>query len=183
MIWAGASFVGKHWRYFAMGVLLLALAFAWNSRNSWKEDSHRWQQTAGAWRKAFDSQKSAYQAAQAAARAKAEAQRVKDESRYQMLAERADNVDQEMANLRRAAGSYARLNSVRRTGAAKGDSGRTGATGAGSAAEGGDGTGDTTEVAVSRADFDTLVEHSIRLKQVHDWGESLVAAGLATKAE
>ncbi len=182
MIWAGASFVGKHWRYFAMGVLLLTLALAWNSRNAWKEDSHRWQQTAGAWRKAFDSQKSAYQAAQAAARVKAEAQRVKDESRYQMLAERADNADEQIMELRASSKRFAELNSVRRTRAAKGGAGRAGAAGAGGAAEGDNGPGGDS-VVVPLKDFNVLVDNTDRILRVHNFGNELIAAGLAVKAE
>lgn len=172
-----ALYAARYWKYAAIGVLAILLALAWHSRNSWKE-------TAGVWRAAFDTQKSAYEAAQSAARAKAEAQVVKDRSRYETLAERADNAEKEIAGLRSAADRYARTHRVRsQAGSATRSAGGTSGASAGNTAQGGDGAGADTDVVVSRPDFDQLVENTIRLKQVHDWGESLVAEGLAVKAE
>lgn len=171
-----ALYAVRYWKYAAIGVLAILLAFAWHRGNSWKE-------TAGVWHTAFDTQKSAYEAAQSAARAQAEAQVVKDHSRYETLAERADNAEKEISGLRAAADRYARANRVRRPQASGGAAGGTSGTGAGDSAQGGDGAGAPTDVVVSRPDFDQLVGNTIRLKQVHDWGDTLVAEGLAVKAE
>lgn len=171
------AFLLRYWRYAVMGILALALAFTWHSRNSWKDE-------AGQWHSAYDAQKSAYIAVQAAARAKAEAQKVKDESRYQALAERADNAEQEISEIRAAAERYARANSVHaRAKASHGAAGGAGSSGAGGAAASGNGPGDDASVVVERADFDVLVENTIKLKQVHDWGNDLLAEGLAVKGE
>lgn len=124
-----------------------------------------------------------YENAQAAAQALAEAEKAKDAAQYQTIAERTDNA-QEAAQRRAAANRYAIANRVRKgTAAAQGAASGASGAGAGGAAKGGDGAGADAGVVVSRTDFDTLVENTIRLKQVHQWGNSLIDAGLAVKAE
>jgi len=165
--------------------IALALALALWSRASWREEAGKWKKTAGVWEMAFDTQKSAYQAAQAAARAKAEAQKAKDEVRYRELAERADHVDQQIADLRAASQRYAQSHSLRNIKArtADGAAGRAGSSGSSGAASGGDRPGADTDVVVPRADFDKLVDNTIRLKQVNEWGQSLIADGKAVALE
>jgi hypothetical protein len=173
------------WRGGAAVAIALALALTLWSRASWKEEAGKWKETAGIWRTAFDTQKSAYQSAQAAARAKAEAQKAKDEVRYRELAERADHADQQIANLRAASQRYAQSNSLRNVKAriASGAGGRSGAAGESGAASGSNRSGADTDVVVPRADFDKLVDNTIRLKQVNEWGQSLIADGKAVALE
>lgn len=171
-----AALLAKHWKWAAIGVLALLLTLAWHSRNEWKD-------TARSWKSAQQAQEQAYKAAQSAARVKAEAKRKEEQATYLALAERVDNAEQEVAGLRAAADRFARANSVRRPKASGSAAGGTGGAGAGGAAKVDNGPGDAAEVAVPRADFDNLVNLAIRAKQNHDWGETLLASGLAVKAE
>ena len=179
----GLAFLRSHWRLLAVAILLAALAFAWNSRSGWKQAAGSWRETAVSWRTAFATQKAAFAAAEAAARAKAEAQKIRTESRFRTLAERADHADEEIADLRAAAARFAGANRLRAPArAAEAGAGRTAAAAQGDAAPSDRRSGDDA-IVVPRGDFDVLVENTIRLKQAHDWGESLIAEGLATKPE
>jgi hypothetical protein len=172
--------LARHWPKLLAGLAVLGLIIA---VAHYRGDARKWQSAAAAWKHAFNAQKGAYTAAQAAARAKAEAQRIREQSRFDTLAERADNADAEIQDLRSAANRFASANSVRaRAGAAQGAAGRTAAIGKGDAASRSDGPGSDTDVVVPRADFDTLVDNTVRLRQVHAWGEDLIAEGLAAKA-
>lgn len=172
--------LARHWRLIGSALILAALVAA---TLHYRHDARSWREVATTWRTAFHSQKAAYVSAQAAARDKAEAQRIREQSRFDTLAERADSNERQIDELRTAAADYARRNSLRtRTAAAQGAAGRTGAERKGDAAESGDGAGGDAAVVVGRADFDRLVENTVRLKQVHDWGEDLLREGLAQKA-
>lgn len=182
VIFAAFTFIKSHWRLFAMGLLLIAMAWIWNSRNNWREIAHRWQENAETWRLAYKAQQSAYEAAQAASAAKFEAQRIKTESTYRILAERADNASQDAQDMRAAADRFARrMRAQTRT--AGGATGGTSPGAEGGTAESGDGASADASVVVPRADFDTLVDNTIRLKAVQKWGDELIAADLAVKAE
>lgn len=168
-------FLARHWKLIAIGV---AIAILIGRGDYYRIDRNHWRAVAGVLRIDLDSIKNA----QAAATQIAEAKMRAEQAQFSELAERADNAERQISGLRAAADRYANANRVRSK-AAGGASGRTSGASAGEAAQSGDGPGGDASVAVSRADFDTLVEHSIRLKQVHEWGDSLVAAGLAVKAE
>lgn len=171
----------RHWRLIGSALVLAALIAA---TLHYRHDARSWREVATTWRTAFHSQKAAYVSAQAAARDKAEAQRVREQSRFDTLAERADNADQEIADLRAAADRFARSNSLRtRTAAAQGAAGRAGGERQGDAAAGGDRSGSDADVVVPRADFDVLVNNTARLIKVNQWGDDLIAEGLAQKAD
>lgn len=184
MIFQAFTFVRGHWKLFGLGLLLLALVFTWNSRNSWKQEAADWKDATAAWRAAFETQKQAYIAAQEAARVKAEAQKIKEQRIYEDSARTTLAMEQEAARLRAAAAAYARANRMRnpRTGAVAGDAGGTGGAGTSGAAAGSDGAGEDA-VVLDRSDFETLVDNSIRLSAVNKWGERLLAEGLAVKTE
>lgn len=177
-------YAARYWKYAVMGVLLIALAWTWNSRGNWRETAHRWQENAETWKLAYGTQQSAFRAAQAAAAAKFEAQRIKTESTYRILAERADANDEKITNLRSAAERYARANRVRNGQArtAGGDAGRAAAGAQAGTAQGGDGPG-ADAVILSRDDFLKLNDNTVQLVKVNKWADQLIAEGLAEKAE
>jgi hypothetical protein len=183
MIGAALRFIGL--RGGLAIALALVAALSWHKWGAWKQEAADWREAAAAWRNAFDAQKASYVAAQAAARARAEAKKAQEAATYRTLAERADYAEQEIARYRALADRYARANRLRKpgTGAAAGAAGGADRAGAGAAAQGAERSGDDAAVVVERADFDALVENTIRLKRAHDWGEALVAEGLAARPE
>lgn len=122
----------------------------------------------------------AIMSAQEAAKLKAEAARKQTETTYQEIARHADErAAQAYANGRDAASRYADLHRVRP--AACGPS-----SGPASPAVP-DPSGDHNElgpdaVILSREDFDRLNANTLRLQQVHEWGERLMDEGLAMPA-
>lgn len=111
---------------------------------------------------------------QATERALAEKQAA--EARYAQMKEQADdNLEQARDRARTAAARYASANRVRPQ--AKADAG--GSSGADLpcatvAPEGPDGACDDAELlAVTREDFDIMVDNSVRLKEAHDWAKGL----------
>lgn len=178
---AAARFAGQNWKRFAIGALALFTALCWYKWGYWKDIAGVLRIDLEQVRKLRAQDRANYENAQEAAKALAEAQKAKDAAQYQSLAERSDNV-QEAMQRRAAADRYARANRVRQgTAAASGAAGTAGGAGTGGAASVDNGPGSDAGVVVSRTDFDTLVSNTIRLKQAHDWAESLVAAGLAKK--
>ena len=90
------------------------------------------------------------------------------EAEYKRKAELTDAKHQsELAEARRRASAYADRNRVP---APPGGSPRQSAPASGSdTPEGSNGSRDDSGVVVTRADFDTLVDNSLRLKAAHDW--------------
>lgn len=182
-----AALALRHWKLLLGG---LAIVLLLGSTTYYRIDRDHWRKIAGVLRIDLEQvrqlrkqDRANYENAQAAAQALAEAEKAKDAAQYQTIAERTDNA-QEAAQRRAAANRYAVTHRVRKgTTAAPGAASGASGTGASSAAQGGDGAGSDADVVVSRTDFDTLVGNTIRLKQVHDWGDTLVAEGLAVKAE
>lgn len=176
------------WGFKLLGGVSIALAlYAALATHKW---SH-WKEIAGVLRIDLEEvrqlraqDRANYENAQAAAQALAEAKKAKDAAQYQTIAGRSDNAE-EASQRRAAANRYAAANRVRKQGPAASTGAASAASGAGegSAAENADRSRPDSDVAIPRADFDALVENTIRLKQVHAWGEDLIAAGLATKAE
>lgn len=101
------------------------------------------------------------------------------EARYRAEAEKTDAEHQkELALARSASDRYARAHGLRAYCA--GGSGQTLAPAEDNAPQGGDRPGDLANVVVvQRNDYDLLVDNSLRLKAVHDWGQTLVKEGLA----
>lgn len=185
------------WLMWAGAGLVVSAAIAYplrleNRRAAWQEAADAWRGTAReekkartAWQGAFEGQKQSYRSAQETAKRIALEEKQRDLRNYRTIAERADNADQELARYRALAERYARANRLRGQGAgtARRDAGATDPAGAGNPATSGDGPGGASDVVVSRADFDTLVDSAIRLKAVNKWGDDLLAQGLAVRAK
>lgn len=101
------------------------------------------------------------------------------EARYRAEAEKTDAEHQkELALARSASDHYARAHGLRAYCA--GGSDQALAPAEDNAPQGGDRPGAPANVVVvQRNDYDLLVDNSLRLKAVHDWGQSLVKEGLA----
>lgn len=166
-------FLRRRWKPLLIGFLALTLIIR---GDYYRIDRNHWRAVAGVLRLDLDAIKDA----QATATALAEAKKREEQATFNQLAERADNATRQITGMRAAAGRYASTNRVR-TKAPEGRPGGTGGASAGEAATGGNGPGSDASVALSRADFDTLVGNTIRLKQVHDFGNDLIAAGMAEK--
>lgn len=167
------AFLGRHWKLALTGFIVFSLSI---TATYYRLDRNHWRSVAGVLRLDLDAIKDA----QATATALAEAKKREEQATFNQLAERADNATRQITGMRAAAGRYASTHRVRGK-APGGASGGTGGASAGEAATGGDGPGSDASVALSRADFDQLVGNTIRLKQVHDFGNDLIAAGLAEK--
>lgn len=180
MLISALSFVRAHWRWFACGLALLAVAWLWNSRSEWRQTARQWQSTAQAWKTAFGAQKSAYEAAQAAARAKLDAQRKVLKNDYDTIAERADNAERKVNSLVAASERFARANRVSRK-TAESAAGRVASTCEGNSTTCDNGPGGDA-VVVPLDDFKVLVRNTGRLIKANDWFEDLKAKGLAEAA-
>lgn len=109
--------------------------------------------------------------AQEMARLKAEEAKAKIEAQYRAQAERTDNEYQEqLADANARADAYARRMRVK---APSRGTGKTTAAPESNGPESFDGPGEDAFVAVSRPDFDTLVENTLRLQKAHEWAKSL----------
>lgn len=175
-----------------LGAVIAVPARWYNRMGAWEEAAGEWKTTAGkekkartAWQVAFSNQKANYRAAQRTARKLALEDKQRDLRSYKAYQERVDNAEQELTHYRALAERYARANRVRKpsAGTAGGNAGATGPASAGDLASGDNRSGGATDVVISRPDFDTLVDNSIRLKSANKWGNDLVAAGLATKVD
>lgn len=115
--------------------------------------------------------------------AKARAAKVAAEAEYQRKAEETDAKYQvQLADMRGRAARYADAHRVRPQ-AVAGARGRAAAPAEGQRAEGADRSGSDAElVAVTRADFDTLTENTLRLQQAHEWACGLVGEGCAAES-
>lgn len=156
----------KRYRWL-IAVAPLALALAWQS---WQ--AHRWHKATDKARAAIVALQAASDANKAAAIAQVEAQRAK----FAVEAKENERVE---TNLRRDLGALAadyadrmRAGQVCRRAAAT--------PGQGEAAPVDNGPGEGA-VILERADFDTLIENTVRLKAAHEWGDSLIAQGVAEK--
>lgn len=130
------------------------------------------------WKQAHAAQKAAYEAAQDAARAKAIAAKIEQETRYADLA-RQSRQSARAADFRRDARRFADAQRVR-TKAVEGAAGGTASPGEDSPAPVDNGPGDRSEYVWLRRDqFDAFVENTDRLIQVKEWGDRLIADGLA----
>lgn len=171
----------RHWKWGVIAALALFSALCWYKWGYWKNVAGVLRIDLEDVRALRRADRANYENAQAAAKALAEAQKAKDAAQYQSIAERTDNA-QEATQRRAAADRYARANRVRKgTATASSDAGGTSRAGSTSPAAVDNGPGADADVVVSRTDFDTLVNNTIRLKQAHDYGNELIVAGLATK--
>lgn len=117
--------------------------------------------------------------ASAAAGKKAEAQRITTENRYAQAARRADNAENQNANLRDAADRFAAARSLR--GVSAGASCGPAAPAPGDPAGDRDGPGDDA-VVLTRPEYDQFVANTLRLEDVRQWGEALITDSLALPA-
>lgn len=152
-------------RWLHMGLLALACVLLWVRGNHYRHDRDQW-------RLAFDNQKAAYIAAEEAAKAKAIAARLTAEAAYRREAEKTDAEYQTaLDRAQRASDAYAQR---MRTQGARGAPGGPAAPAPSDGPESPDRPGSDAElVAVTRDDFDILVENSVRLKAAHDWAKTL----------
>lgn len=123
----------------------------------------------------------AYAAAQVEAQRLAVEAKAKTEAQYADLARRADNAENETAGLRSAAGRFAAARSLSgacEPAAAGGASSQTPAAPEGGPAPDRDGPR-AYAVVLTRPEYDQLIDNSIRLDRVRQWGESLIKADLA----
>lgn len=157
----------KRYRWL-IAVVPLALALAWQS---WQ--AHRWHKAADKARAAIVALQAASDANKAAAIAQVEAQRAK----FAVEAKENERVE---TNLRRDLGALAadyadrmRADKVCRSAAST--------PGQGEAAHVDNGPGEGA-IVLAKRDFDTLIENTVRLEAVHQWGEGLVKDGLAVPA-
>lgn len=181
LLGAGKSLVGKAFAWgtkSATHILIVALVAA----TVWGWLGHR---SAAKWHRVADSTEIArkadrreYRAAQVQAEAAQIAANLATEAATARKARKADYDYQAALNdARGLAGAYA---SRMRVTAACRPARVAGAPAEDGPAPGGDGPGDGTDmVAVTREDFTTLTDNTIRLQAVHDWGQSLVKDGLA----
>lgn len=189
MIWGAIKAIGL-FKGLAILAALVAIWGFWFKFVGWEDTANEWRAAAKeerkartAWQSAFTTQKQSYRAAQETAKRIALEEKQRDIQNYRTIAERADNADQELNRYRALAERYARANRVRnQAGTARRDAGPANPAGAGDPAAGDNRAGQDA-VVVERSDFDTLVDHSIRLNAIHKWGNELLAQGLAVKAE
>jgi len=160
------------WRWIGVGSLALAAAFGWWRAGVWHDIADKRAET-------IVVQEKAYEAAQAAAHVRAAIARIQTENSYAQAARAADRSREANVALRRAADRYARAHSLRAQ-ASQGGAGPAVAAGEGGPSKGGDGPSPAAELlAISRNDFEILVENSIRLRRVQEWGDDLVQRKLA----
>jgi hypothetical protein len=166
--------------YAALGTFLaLVLLIAWGRHGYTLAD--QWRDRSALEAANHRHTKANYRAAQLVATARAEAARIETERRSTALAKEADHANEEAALWADRARRYADAGGMRAQAGTCSDGapGRAGAAGQADPAARGDGPG---AVTLSRADFDTLTANTDRLIRVHDWGERLIAEGLAVKA-
>jgi len=149
--------------------LVLLCACAWQTRqvHQWKETSHRWQSTAKAMQDASEANKAAAIAQNRAWEAKS--------------AEQAKENEHVETNLRRDLGALAAANADRMR-ADKVCRSYTAPASEGPSAQVDNGPGPDA-IVLGRADYDTLIENTVRLEAAHQWGQSLVDAGQAVAGE
>lgn len=167
--------LAKDYPWQAACVLLALCAWwQWNRANDWHD-------RASAEVRAHKATKDDYRAAQAKAQAEYDKALGAWHARSDQLAQEADDANDEADLWRTRAARFADGGGLRSQAGtcAAGNAGKTGDAQA-DIAERSDGPGDVT---LSRADFDTLTENTERLIKVHDWGESLIAEGMAVKAK
>lgn len=167
------AFAQRHWKPILAGLIALTLIIR---GDYYRIDRNHWRSVAQVLRIDLD----AIKAAQESAARLAEAKKRQEQAVYSQLAERADHAERQADRYRTAAARYASTHRVRAEAPRSASSGTSGA-GTPGAAESDQRSGGDAGVVVSRTDFDTLVGNTIRLKAAHDWGEDLVAAGLAVK--
>jgi len=124
--------------------------------------------------------KANFRQAQKSAAAIATALRLAHEQKSILLAERADHEKQDTIADRAAAARFAaarRVQDISRTDP-RSAAGIAGAAGQADTASHPDGPG-ADAVALTRAEFDALVENTLRLDRLHQWGQTLIDQGLA----
>ncbi|MBT0667643.1 hypothetical protein HT136_04605 [Novosphingobium profundi] len=162
-------------------VLCLALALVtWRQHHS----AQSWKSRAVSEAASHRRTKTDYAAAQAEASRSAEAARRATEERSTQLAKEADDAHEQADLWRARARHFADLGGLRANGAeaAHSDARPAAAPSADHAAPGPDRTGGAA-VTLTRADFETLSANTERLLRVHQWGEALIAEGLAVRGE
>lgn len=158
----------------ALFLALLCLSgWLWHGKGEAQDQSALWQA-------AFTAQKKAYETAQEAASAEALAARQETERQYKDIAHEAD-----VQHAAFAADYRARLSAYIATHGMRAEitdrpSGGTSAAHEDQAAPGSDAAGaETGMVGVSRRDLETLTDNTARLEAVREWGQRLIAEGLA----
>lgn len=175
------DFAKAHPREAMIIVLILAVAV-----QTWRLSGVKDDLTAAndGWAKeqvARQTDREAYAAAQVEAQRLAAEAKAKTEAQYADLARRADNAENETAGLRSTAGRFAAARSL--SGACKPAAAGGASSQAPAAPEGGpspDRDGPRAyAVVLTRPEYDQLIDNSIRLDRVRQWGESLIKADLA----
>lgn len=181
LLGAGKSLVGKAFAWVTKStthILIVAIVavavWGWLGHRS----AAKWHRVADSTEIARKADRREYQAAQKEAEAAQIAANKATEARYSAIAKEADNDYQTALNdARGLAGAYA---SRMRVTAACRPARVAGAAAQDGAPEDRDGPGEDTDlIAVTRDDFTTLTDNTIRLQAVHDWGQSLIKDGLA----
>lgn len=158
----------------ALFLALLCLSgWLWHGKGEAQDQSALWQA-------AFTAQKKAYETAQEAASAEALAARQETERQYEEIAHEADVQHAAFAaNYRTRLSDYVATHGLRSEVAGR-PSGGTSPAPEDQAAESGNAAGtETTMVAVSRSDLAMLADNTARLEAVREWGQQLIAVGLA----
>lgn len=146
-------------------LIALALMFAWGQAG-WRN--------AQSYKLALEMQQKAMVAAQAAATAKAVAAKIGAENESAALARKADNAENQVADLRAAAVRFGDARRVWSKGAGCSPSGPAAPSPIGPAPDR-DGPG-ADAVVLTRPEYDQLVTNSLRLEKVRRWGEDNIAA-------
>lgn len=167
----------RNWKLIAIGTPLLAL-LAWQHvrYEGWplfgggiieriETDRDNWHKAAQGWKTAHANLMKKYQTELA----EAEMQRAQAAADYTDAARRADRAKADLDDMRSRARNYATRMRI------KVRQGELADTPADSPAEDRNGPGEATEfIAVTRNDFDILVENSLRLEGVWRWGQDLI---------
>ncbi len=147
-------------------LIALALTFAWG-KAGWRSSA--------SYELALDVQKKAMVAAQAAAQARAVTAKIAAENESAELARKADNADDQVAELRAAAVRFRDARSVRWARGAGCSPGGAAAPSPVGPTPDRDGPG-ADAVVLTRPEYDQYVENTLRLEKVRLWGEDNIAA-------
>lgn len=171
-------FVLRYWKLFAVGGPLLLLLAIQHVRyeglpligggkiDRIEGERDDWKRASQGWKTAHAKLNSKYQTELAEARA----ERARAQADYDDAARRADRAEADLDTMRDRAAGYAKRMRITV------NQGRPANTAPADPAEDNHGEGGAAEfVAVSRNDFDILVENSLRLEKVWRWGQDLIA--------
>jgi len=176
---AGLRWTLSDWRHVLIVALVSTVGVLWLQSGKWQGRAERALATIEQRDKTIADMKAASEAARAA-------QIAMNEKRTQDEKDIANEADKNDAIAQREAGNRAilyrdrwRVRNICQSSAAGADSPAKD-----SVAESGNGPGNTADmVAISSADFDRCTTNSIRLQSVNQWGEDLIAKGLAVEGD